>query len=67
MFIMDSRFHGNDINVIVVIPAEAGIHPMQKSFPRYLSKSYKSFRIRNLATDEHGFSRIEEKIQDSGY
>ena len=39
MFIMDSRFHGNDTNVIVVIPAKAGIHPMQESFPRYLPKS----------------------------
>ena len=39
MFIMDSRFHGNDTNVIVVIPAKAGIHPMQDSFPRYLPKS----------------------------
>ena len=39
MFIMDSRFHGNDTNVIVVIPAKAGIHPMQESFPGYLPKS----------------------------
>jgi hypothetical protein len=30
VFILDSRFHGNDINIIVVIPAEAGIHPMEK-------------------------------------
>jgi hypothetical protein len=36
---MDSRFYGNDTNVIVVIPAEAGIHPMQESFPHYLPKS----------------------------
>jgi hypothetical protein len=27
VFIVDSRFHGNDTNVIVVIPAEAGVHP----------------------------------------
>jgi hypothetical protein len=38
---MDSRFHGNDTNAIIVIPAKAGIHPMQDSFPRYLPKSQK--------------------------
>jgi hypothetical protein len=37
---MDSRFHGNDTNTIIVIPAKAGIHPMQDSFPRYLPKSH---------------------------
>jgi hypothetical protein len=36
---MDSRFHGNDTNAIIVIPAKAGIHPTQDSFPRYLPKS----------------------------
>jgi len=40
VFIMDSRFHGNDTNTIIVIPAKAGIHPMQDSFPRYLPKSH---------------------------
>ena len=44
MFIMDSRFHGNDTNAIIVIPAKAGIHPMQDSFPRYLPKSH-SFQL----------------------
>jgi len=39
VFIMDSRFHGNDTNVIVVIPAKAGIHPMQESFPHKIPKS----------------------------
>jgi hypothetical protein len=27
-FTMDSRFHGNDANTIIVIPAKAGIHPI---------------------------------------
>ena len=39
--IMDSRFHGNDTNVIIVISAKAGIHPMQESFPHKISKSQK--------------------------
>jgi hypothetical protein len=43
VFIMDSRFHGNDTNTIIVIPAKAGIHPMQDSFPRYLPKSQKNW------------------------
>jgi len=38
---MDSRFHGNYTNVIVVIPAKAGIHPMQESFPHKIPKNLK--------------------------
>jgi hypothetical protein len=48
VFIMDSRFRWNDTNTIIVIPAKAGIHPMQDSFPRYLPKS--RICLRNLFT-----------------
>jgi hypothetical protein len=36
VFIMDSRFHGN------VIPAKAGTHLTQDSFPRNIPKSQKN-------------------------
>jgi hypothetical protein len=53
---MDSRFHGNDTNTIIVIPAKAGIHPMQDSFPRYLPKSHIL-----LAIDIYGYKKDARK------
>jgi len=53
VFIMDSRFHGNDTNTIIVIPAKAGIHPMQDSFPRYLPKSLNSSPGSMMSSQKH--------------
>jgi ATP-dependent DNA helicase RecG len=61
---MDSRFHGNDTNTIIVIPAKAGIHPMQDSFPRYLPKSRKGTdRIYGIEENLEKYDEIGRNIQ----
>jgi hypothetical protein len=49
---VNSRFHWNDTNITVVIPAKAGIHPMQESFPRNLPKNLKKIVLEKPISKE---------------